>query len=501
MKIKQTIVATMVAVALGACSQKSPSTPAATDSNYSAGSNLTIEYKNDYPTQQTVDQMREELVYQSAVQVALWAMPLVSLGKAMEGMNEAGIGNTTISIAENRASSDNVIYTANQETVYAYGFTVIGDEPMVFTIAPMTLGFIADAWQRPIEDVGLVGPDAGKGGKYIVLPPGYTGEMPKEDRENNVYVYQSPTKTVFWLQRAFLTADQDESEATTVLQEKSEIYPLSQENRKRDQQFMNQTITPYNAVLDFEGMEFWNVLNKMIQLEPVAERDLSMMGLAKTIGIQKGKEFNPTDAQKKVLLKAQETAQAMMVSLGYGAGRNGTVVYDGRQWEIVFQTQSPYFDGDGHLEVHERATFMHQAMTGAKGMVTKMVGKGSQYQLTAKDSGGNFFNGSNSYTLNIPKNVPINNYWSICLYDIETRSLIANGTPKSCSASISDLDQNSDGSYDLYFGTEKPEGVNDNNFVLTKDGEGWFTYMRYYGPEEAFFDKTWVPNDFEKISE
>ena len=103
MKIKQTIVATMVAVALGACSQKSPSTPAATDSNYSAGSNLTIEYKNDYPTQQTVDQMREELVYQSAVQVALWAMPLVSLGKAMEGMNEAGIGNTTISIAENRA--------------------------------------------------------------------------------------------------------------------------------------------------------------------------------------------------------------------------------------------------------------------------------------------------------------------------------------------------------------------------------------------------------------
>jgi len=120
--------------------------------DFEAGAHLTIEYDANYPTPATLKQMHEELYFQSAVQIALWAQPLVAVGAAKAGMEKAGILNTTISIAEQRASSDNIIYTANQETVYAYGFTQIGDEPMVFDIAPRTLGFMADAWQRPIED-------------------------------------------------------------------------------------------------------------------------------------------------------------------------------------------------------------------------------------------------------------------------------------------------------------------------------------------------------------
>mgnify|MGYP000031209408 FL=1 len=187
-----------------------------------------------------------------------------------------------------------------------------------------------------------------------------------------------------------------------------------------------------------------------------------------------------------------------MMAMGFDS-QNDIKTWQGLQWEPAFQTKSPYFDGIGHTEIHERGTFTYQAMTGAKSMVAKMVGKGSQYQIATKDSEGNFLNGSNTYKLTVPSNVPVNNYWSICVYDVKNRSLIQNGTPKSSTGSHLDLDVNADGTVDLFFGPEKPEGVNEDNFVLTNNNEGWFTYFRFYGPLQAYFDKTWAPNDFIKV--
>jgi hypothetical protein len=473
-----------------------PTTPSA-NVGFEAGTHLTIEYDANYPTDVTLEQMHEELYFQSAVQVALWAQPLVAFGVAKAGMEDAGILNTTISIAEQRATSDNVIYTANQETVYAYGFTEIGDDPMVFDIAPKTLGFVADAWQRPIEDVGITGPDKGEGGKYILLPPGYDGEMPAVNE--GVFVFKSPTQTVFWLQRAFVTADQTEEDAVNVLKANSRIYSLS-DGAPEEQHFVNQSTTPFDAVTRNDSMDFWYVLDAMIQLEPVQERDLAMMGLAKTVGIQKGKKFAPSEEQQVVLVRAVKTAKAMMMAVGFDA-QGDIKTWEGLQWESAFQTQSPYFDGLGHTETHERAAFTYQAMTGAKSMVAKMVGQGSQYQLASKDGAGEFLNGANAYKLTVPAKVPINNYWSIAVYDTETRALIANGTPKSSTGSHLDIDVNEDGSVDLFFGPSKPQGVNEANFVLTKSDEGWFAYFRFYGPLDEYFDKTWAPNDFEQVSQ
>jgi len=493
--LKIFLVTSLCVAVVAGCDTSPPDTPAA-DAGFEAGAHLTIEYDGNYPTAVTLEQMHKELYFQSAVQIALWGQPLVAVGVAKAGMEDAGILNTSISIAEQRASSDNVIYTANQETVYAYGFTEIGDEPMVFDIAPNTLGFLADAWQRPIEDVGITGPDKGEGGKYIMLPPGYDGETPEVGE--GIFVFESPTKTIFWLQRAFVTSDQTEEDAVNILKASSRIYPLS-EGAPTEPHFVNQSTTPFYAVTRNDSMNFWYMLDTMIQLEPVQERDLAMMGLAKTVGIQKGENFAPTEEQQVVLLRAVETAKAMMLAVGFDAQGN-IKTWKGREWESAFQTQSPYFDGLGHTETHERAAFTYQAMTGAKSMVAKMVGQGSQYQLASKDEAGEFLSGANTYKLVVPANVPINNYWSIAVYDTETRALIANGTPKSSTGSHLDIDLNDDGSVDLFFGPEKPEGVNEANFVLTKSGEGWFAYFRFYGPLDAYFDKTWVPNDFENIS-
>ena len=189
----------------------------------------------------------------------------------------------------------------------------------------------------------------------------------------------------------------------------------------------------------------------------------------------------------------------MMIATAFDSQKEGIQTYKGLHWEPAFQAESPYFDGEGHTETHERAAFAYQAMTGAKSMVKKMVGKGSQYQLAAKDSSGEFFNGGNTYKLHVPANVPINNYWSIAVYDVETRSLIENGTPKSSTGSHLKLEENTDGSVDLFFGPKKPEGVQESNFVLTKPDEGWFAYFRYYGALETYYEKAWKPEDFEKV--
>ncbi len=499
MKLEKFLMLASAAILLGACTSEMDVDAGTDAKEFAAGAHLTIKYEGNYPTRQTLDQMHQELFFQSAVQIALWAQPMVATGIAKAGMEDAGIFNTTISIAEQRATSKNVIATANQTTVYAYGFTELGDEPMVFTIAPSSLGFIADVWQRPIEDVGFTGPDAGKGGKYIIAPPGYEGDLPAASE--GVYVYESPTKTVFWLQRAFISGDQTEEDAVNNLKQHSRIYPLSEEGAPQEQHFVNQSVTPFFAVPDYKGIAFWNMLDKMVQLEPVQERDLAIMGLAKTIGIQKGKKFEPSEKQIEILLSAQVTARAMMIAMGFDSQKDGIKIYDGLEWESAFQTKSPYFDGAGHTETHERAAFAYQAMTGAKSMVNTWRGKGSKYQVTGRDHSGDFLNGSNTYSLNVPANVPINNYWSIAVYDVETRSLIDNGTPQSTTGSGKNLEVNSDGSVDLYFGPAKPEGVKDTNFVLTKPGEGWFAYFRYYGPLEAYYDQSWKPNDFVRVTD
>ena len=254
-----------------------------------------------------------------------------------------------------------------------------------------------------IEDLGLTGPDKGEGGKYIMLPPGYDGEMPEVGE--GIFVFESPTKTVFWLQRAFVTGDQTEEDAVNILKANSRIYPLS-EGAPAEPHFVNQSTTPFDVVTRNDSMDFWYMLDTMIQLEPVQERDLAMMGLAKTIGIQKGETFSPTEEQQVVLLRAVKTAKAMMAAAGFDA-QGDIKTWKGREWESTFQTQSPYFDGLGHTEIHERASATYQLMTGAKSMVAKMVGQGSQYQIASKDGAGEFLSGANTYKLVVPANVPI----------------------------------------------------------------------------------------------
>jgi hypothetical protein len=132
-------------------------------------------------------------------------------------------------------------------------------------------------------------------------------------------------------------------------------------------------------------------------------------------------------------------------------------------------------------------------------MALKVVGKGSQYAFTYRDSNGNPLDGSRNYKVNVPKDVPAKDFWSFTLYDNQTRSMLqTNARFPGIGSNDKNVVKNEDGSYDVYFGPTAPKGK-ESNWVQTVPGKGWNTILRLYGPLESWFDQTWRPGEIKLI--
>jgi hypothetical protein len=451
-----------------------------------------IEFKNGYVTKETAAKLREELKFQAAVQIYLWSFPIANVMSLRDGHRAAGINNTSIPIFENYLTPKTVVPTGNQTTIYAYNVLTLGDEPLVLVVPPNVVGFIGDAWQRPQGDVGRPGPDKGKGGKYLIVPPGYKGKLPGKEG-NFDWVVRVATKNVFWLVRAFVK-DGDTKASIKTLQ-RTKLYPLS--NPNTSQKYLNASKMPAYSIPP-RGYAYWELIAKALNEETVQVHDRSMMGMAAILGMEKGKPFKPNAETRALLIEAEKVAYAMNSTLSFESVLPNAPVYDNSQWEFAFLTKSPSFDAKHRLELYERAAFTHQAMTGANVMVLNLRGKGSKYIFTTRDVDAKHLDGTNSYRLKVPANVPAKDFWSIAVYDVQKRSLLDTGRPLSVVNSYMDLPVNKDGSMDIYFGpTPPPQG--EKSWIKTKRGEGFFVYFRFYGPLEPFYDKTWKPGEIELV--
>jgi hypothetical protein len=451
-----------------------------------------IEFESDYVTEETAAKLREELQFQAAVQTYLWSFPIANVMSLRDGHRAVGIKNTAIPIFEDYLTPKTVVPTGNQSTIYAYNVLTLGEEPMVLVVPPDVVGFVGDAWQRPQGDLGRPGPDRGEGGKYLLVPPGYEGEIPSE----GYYIEPCATKNVFWLLRGFVY-DRDAEAAIKNLKQ-AKLYPLS--NPEAPQEYLNGSKMPAYCIPP-RGGAYYDLVAKALTEETVQVHDRVMMGMASILGIEKGKPFNPDEKTRAILEEAEKVAFAMNATLSFESVAPTAPAYPGTdsKWEFCFQTNSPSFDAEHRLELYERAAFTHQAMTGANAMVLKLRGKGSKYIFTSRDSDGNHLDGSHSYKLNVPANIPAKDFWEICVYDTKTRSIINTGRPMSALNSYMNLPANVDGSLDIYFGpTPPPQG--EESWIKTKPGEGFFMYFRFYGPLEPFYDKSWKVNDVVKVT-
>lgn len=445
------------------------------------------------PDEETTQKVYDNLDLERATQAFLSSIQIASMYAMEEGILKFGPANTTAILFEDLMDSKALWLTPNTVSIYMAAWMELGDEPMVVETPPSVLGFIDDAWFNYVIDFGNAGPDKGKGGKFLILPPGYEGEVPE-----GYHVARTNTHGNWVVWRGF-QVDGETKPAVDATKKLFRMYPLSQKDNPPKMTFVNVSGKPHSTIhrMDFG---YWEELDAQIQAEPIAGLDPDIRGLLASIGIKKGQEFNPDDRMKKILTDAANIGSVTARALTARPRDDRQYLYPGeRVWTNPFVEGRYDFLLDGERLIDSRI-YMHFYATGiTPAMAIRNVGVGSQYAIAYLDKDGQALDGSKTYKVNLPANVPAKDFWSFTLYDNQTRGMLQTDQRfPGLDDSQKGLKKNDDGSFDIYFSPEAPKGQ-ENNWIQTVPGKGWNTILRLYGPLESFYDKSWKPGDPELV--
>jgi hypothetical protein len=456
----------------------------------------TLKFPGGYPTEETAQKVYDELDLQRATQLYLDMYPALSMHGIMKGLvRDYGVKSSSdIFVTANRLDSKALFLTGNTESLYAFILIDLkADGPTVIEVPPDVMGPFDDHNFKFVFDIGPTGKDQGKGGKYLVLPPGYEGDVP-----DGYFVFRSPTYLNFSFIRANAAVVGFGEKAVKFYRENTKVYPLK--TGPRNGRYKNVTGMPINTLVPEDGSAFkW--MHEIIDYEPAETFGKEMLGRLASLGIVKGKPFASDDRLQRIFAKAAEEGVAMSRVIAFDSRKTEARVYPDRMWESPFIGNSSTFDPKGYRDLEARTTFHFTADGITPAMAAQMPeGKGSRYQTTYKDSDGKYLDGNKTYKLNMPPKVPVALFWSVTVYDPWTRcELQSQPYPSISSQQDPPPKANADGAIDIYFAIEKPEGVPEQNWIKTLPDRGFFVYIRYYGPLKAFNDKTWVPNDVELV--
>jgi hypothetical protein len=463
-----------------------------------------LDFVDGVPTADTARLAFDNLDFLRGVEVFLNLMPAASIEAIRR--SSVSLGATTsnqATIYDQLADSNPLLLTANTDTVYAFSvLNLETDGPTVVEVPPGSgPGTVNDAFFRFVVDMGAPGPDRGKGGKYLIVPAEYTGDLPKDVKDGgDYYIARSPSYVNMVFLRGFLVDGKPDA-ASKMFREGFKVYALSQADNPPKMEFINSSKQAFNTV-HANNFEFFRELDHVFQKEPVGFIDPELRGLAASIGIRKGKEFAPDERMTKILTEAVAVGNATARSISFRTRDPRSALYPDSQWRAAFIGDDyRWLGGDGlsGRDLDARTGFFYVATVNTPAMAAKLVGKGSQYAISSADAAGEPFDGAKNYKLNIPKDVPAQDFWSVVLYDPQTRSELQTSQPfPSKNNKRDELITNADGSVDLFFGPVAPEGK-EANWTQTVPGKGWFTIFRLYGPLDAWFDKTWKPGEIEAI--
>jgi hypothetical protein len=454
----------------------------------------TLRTRDGFPDKATVEKIYDNLDFQRGVQAILTAMPAASLSAIRKGIRGLGPDNQTVVMFEDFMDSRSLFLTANTTTIYSLVWLNVKDGPLVIEVPPDVLGPIDDFWFHWVSDVGITGPDKGKGGKYLMLPPGYTDAVPE-----GYFVLRPPTFNNLMFFRGFVV---DGSTAPAVANAKKNlrIYPLAKKDNPPKMNFVNASGKYFNTIhsLDYS---FFEEVNEVVQEEPNAAMDPETLGLLASIGIEKGKPFKPDARMKKILTEAAVVGNITARTLAYKSRIKEAYFYENSAWLTPFVGGSYRFlKDDNYVRDLDARTFFFFYATGiTPAMAMKIIGKGSAYAAAFVDAEGNPLDGSKNYKVNLPPNIPEKNFWSFTAYSSQSRSMLQTDQKgPSISSLTKGLVVNADKSIDVYFGPKAPAGK-ENNWIQTLPGKGWNTILRLYSPLKPWYDKTWRPSEIELV--
>ncbi|MBS0190323.1 MAG: DUF1254 domain-containing protein [Planctomycetes bacterium] len=493
-----------------------------------------LEFWNGVPTPATAERVRDALDFNNALAAynnSFRGASAFALGK---GFQSIGAEDNTFVIYSELMDAKSLFLTANCDTIYYMGVINLSKGPMVLEQPPLGLGTINDMWFSWIIDVGFPGPDRGGGGKYLLVPPGYTGPLP----EGGFYIAHSKTNRVLYAARSFLV-NNDPKPAAENVKKNLKLYPYTPggvgtsiatalEGTVRlavnppipETKFIEASGKAFNTVPPGD-FGFFEMLNENVQQEPATSYDVELAGQLAAIGIAHGKPFQPDARMKKILTDAAAVGNAAGRSLNWrsNVSHPDWAYYPDSKWAnmlfqggALFETPPPAFTREGMFKPYpptgartldSRTAFYYAYTLDSPGMIMRIPGVGSQYLMGFLDAAGNPFDGAKTYKVTLPKDIPARAFWSLTVYDNQSRSLLDTPQrfPRAGSQSYPSpaAEASPDGSTTIYFSPTQPQGIPRGNWIQTAPGKGWFTLLRLYSPLEPFFEKTWRISEIELV--
>lgn len=426
----------------------------------------------------------DQLYYHRAFEVALWALPATDSFATREAVIRDLKGKPNdIAINTKPLDSDIHLVALQSQTPYLQGAIDVTNGPIVVEVPKASkdshlYGVISDAWQRPLEDIdiGLLGWDKGEGAKYLVLPPNYDKTIPKGYK-----VMRSRTYLQNYLIRSISTAGWD---AAVEYGKTLKIYPLSSAKNPSKTRILDMSSQTYRAAPAFDA-DYFELINMVVQEEPINEYDKNMLGVASFIGIQKGKPFAPTKHQRQILEQVASDVQNYLIKNSDGISwvpaedQPGWTRFNLFPEDIKQGKRYIYENENGAIDYQRRAAIDYWAYC-----MPAVLGSGTMYNVAMVDANDQPIDASKNYRITMPEDFPARDFWAVFAYDSHTRTFIANGMKGRHLSSNDDLMKNSDGSIDIYIGPKKPKGK-ESNWIETIPGSEIFIGLRTYGPEES----------------
>ena len=443
-------------------------------------------------------ELADRALHRRAIEAVIWGIPAVNYERMLrQVLKHAGAPNQVV-FWSRPVGWKNQTLTPNPDTIYFMPFFNTKDVgPVVLDIPKADTGTIVgsvdDCWQTAIADVGPAGADRGEGGKYLILPPDHAGGVP-----DGYLASPSPTYQSYALLRSNYRSADDGGIADAVAYGKRvRVYPLSAAANPPQTTFIDANDVVFDAIIPYDA-RFFDSLNRIVQAEPWLTRDKAMIDKLKTIGIEKGRPYAPDDKARRIFNLAAHEAHAWLMNR-LETSYFPPPYFDGGHWhvpaasEVVDGLATNFTDPDSY-PVDNRAVAYSMAFFSAK-----HLGTGQFYLMAIKDGMGNRLDGGTTYRLRVPASVPVRQYWSATAYDGNTHALIRDTPWSSRSSTSPGLATNADGSVDICFGPVAPNGES-SNWVPTKACTTFEVIFRFYGPDEALFDKTWKLPDIQKAN-